>query len=405
MWKWRANRACALKRCYRDVLVAPLAIAFCIAAAEAGNLAQADEAADARQVLEAAALTNSGGLWICPEEIEFRRWLDAADPIERQYQAVQQALDDHIRRNDAAGRELASKRREMKAIEKKRAATAGTVIGPTKEQLDRSYSDLQKRVAQLRKEFRKPDRFAEYQPVRDEAIRLANARASVTLAAIALRGKLVAMTARYERLGAQHEIVTALAAQTPPHRLGPAKEYSAEAAKRLARLDKIASSASMPIFREDNHLRFVAVVCDSMPITFSLRESDGPTHLPSSMAQSLGIAVDNLPKAEYAFGGRKLVCQKIVLPSVRIANREFKNVAALLLPPEGDDLGAKLGRDAYAGYHLEADLASLRATVVEGELSAGSSSGVVTKTPPVAPTTVPNEAERPKKGGVPLRRK
>jgi hypothetical protein len=146
--------------------------------------------------------------------------------------------------------------------------------------------------------------------------------------------------------------------------LGTGRNYAGDAAERLARIDRATQSNVVPMYRDDDHPRVVAIVNDAMPVTFSLRYSNGPTHLPHSLVTSLGIDTLDAPKKTYVVGNRKLACRVVQLASVRLGGLEMRSVEALALPPEGEDLGAKLGRDAYGSHYLDADYSQLRVTIM-----------------------------------------
>lgn len=338
------------------------AVAALTTAAAFSPAAAADDAS--RRVLEAHGLVNLGEAWLCPAEVEARRWLDALDPLDRQYQTLQRAVDDRVRANEVAKAELAAKRAELKRLEERIDKYDPAAIGPTRDQLKQSAKEVEAQIKRLRHVYKDGSRLAEFQPARDEVIRLANARAGLTLAAAALRRRLGEIPNEYDRLAKIPEVRTALARLGPTERLGAARNYEAEAAERLARIDRATLSNVVPIYRDDNHPRVVAVVNGSTPVTFSLRYSDSPTHLPHSLISSLGIDTTNARRATYTVGNRKLACRVVTLASVRIGGLELRDVEAIALPPEGEDLGAKLGRAAYASHYFDVDFSQLRLTIM-----------------------------------------
>jgi hypothetical protein len=319
---------------------------------------------DPRRILADAGLTNLGDAWLCPAEVEARRWFDALDPLERQYQALQKAVDDRIRANEAAKGELNQKKRDLKALLKKIEANDPAALGPTRDQLKQTAKDLDAQVKQLRKVAKDATKLAEFQPAREEVIRLANARAALTLAAAALRGTAGTLPKEYERLGNSAAVRGALA-KLPQQRLGMDKNYVADAAERLARIERTVTSNVVPAYCDDHHARVLAIVNGATPVTFSLRHSNGPTHLPHSLVTSLGISTENAPTASYTVGSRKLTCRVIKLDAVQLGGVVLKNVEVLALPPEGEDLGAKLGRAAYDAYYFDVDFSQLRLTIMD----------------------------------------
>jgi hypothetical protein len=162
-------------------------------------------------------------------------------------------------------------------------------------------------------------------------------------------------------------VQAALARLGSPHRLGSGKNYESDAAERLARIDRIVRSNVVNIYRDDGHARISTIVNGATPVTFSLRHGEGPTHLPHSLAASLNLLTDNAPVTSYTVGGRKLACRRVKVASIVVGGLELRNVEALALPPEGEDLGAKLGRAAYGGHYFDVDFSRLRTTIMPGE--------------------------------------
>lgn len=320
---------------------------------------------DPRATLAASGLTNLGDAWLCPAEVEARRLFEALDPLERHYQALQRAVDERIKANEKAKAELAQKRRELKTLAERIAANDPAALGPTREQLIQSAKDLDEQVKRLKQLAKDGTRLAEFQPAREDAIRLSNARVGLALAAASLRRRSAEAPAEYERLETSAAVRAALR-QLPPQRLGTGRDYLAEAAERLSRIERATQSNVVPAYRDDGHARVVTIVNASTPVTFSLRHSEGPTHVPHSVATLLNLALDDAPSISYTVGDRKLRCRRATLESVQVGGLALTNVEALVLPPEGEDLGAKLGRAAYAGYYFDVDYAQLRMTILDG---------------------------------------
>lgn len=347
----RAIRATAMP------LVFGVAACACVATCSAAD--------GPRETLIANGLVNLGDAWLCPAEAEARRLFDALDPLERHYQGVQRAVDDRIKVNEKAKADLAQKRRDLKVLAEKITANDPAALGPTREQLIQSAKDLDDQIKRLKQVAKDGTRLAEFQPAREDVIRLSNARVGLTLAAAALRQRTAEMPAEYERLEKIAAVRAALR-QLPQQRLGTGKDYTAEAAERLARIDRATQSNVVPVYRDDGHARVVTIVNESTPVTFSLRHSDGPTHLPHSVVTSLNLSTEDAPVVSYTVGGRKLRCRRVTLSSVRVGGLLLRNVEALALPPEGEDLGAKLGRAAYASFYFDVDFSQLRMTILDG---------------------------------------
>ena len=106
-------------------------------------------------------------------------------------------------------------------------------INPTLDQLEKNQSEAIKRIEQLSREYKRPDRFAELPAVRENVIRLANARAGLTMAAAKVRRLSDRLDGEYQRLGETADVKAALESLGPPHRLGSGKDLPGEAARKL----------------------------------------------------------------------------------------------------------------------------------------------------------------------------
>ncbi|MEX2185862.1 MAG: aspartyl protease family protein [Pirellulales bacterium] len=347
----------------RCITAAALALAtLALVAALLCRVAVADDAS--RQALVDNGLINLGDAWLAPAEMETRQWLDALDPLERQYQALLRAIDDRVRANESVKAELAQQRRELKKLVERIDANDPAALGPTRDRLKQSAKELEAHIKRLRSDYKDGTHLAEFQPARDDVIRLANARAALTLAAAALRRNLTEMPEQYDRIAKIPAVRAALSQLGPTIRLGTGRNYATDAADRLARIDRATQSDFVPVYRDDNHARVLAIVDGATPITFSLRHSAGPTHLPHSLVASLNISTEDAPRVTYTVGDRKLACRRVKLSSLRVGSLEMRDVEALALPPEGEDLGAKLGRAAYESHYLDVDFSHLRLTVM-----------------------------------------
>jgi hypothetical protein len=58
-----------------------------------------------------------------------------------------------------------------------------------------------------------------------------------------------------------------------------------------------------------------------------------------------------------------LVVRHATIRSVRVGGVVIRDVKAIVLPPEGEDLGVKLGRDALVAHRVDVDGLRLRLTV------------------------------------------
>ena len=318
------------------------------------EFAVAADPADARATLERAKLSPVGDIWVVAEEIELRRHVESLDPLERQYYQAKAAVDEHIKANDAAAKTWSDAKAKL---DKTRASLKDVaIVGAERRKLEDTARQQEKEVRDLRKAWRDENQFGEHPPVRAAVVRVVAIRNALTLSVLAIRRLEPALAKRYAPLRINPAIRTAMAVLGERHRLGPARDYQADL-KRLQIVERLVFSEEVPLYREDRHDRVSLLVNDVAPAVFSIRHSTGPTVIPASLAAAAGIKIDNEARTTtYVVGGqRRLAVHKVTIPRMRLAGVVLENVAAMVLPPEGEDLGAKLGHDAYSHLDLRAD--------------------------------------------------
>jgi hypothetical protein len=307
-----------------------------------GACARAADDADALRTLARHNLTATGDVWIVPEEVELRRHVEALERLEREHQQAKSAVEEHIKANDAAAKTWSEAKVKL---EKTRASLKDdTIVGAERRQLEETARQQEKEVRDLRTRWRDENQLGEHPPVRAAVIRQVTVRNAMTVSVLAIRRLEPLLPQRYGPLRINPAVRTALAKVGQRQRLGPAGDYQAES-KRLAAAGRIAFSDEVPIFREDRHFRVSLLVNDQTPAVFSIRYSTGPTVIPASLAAAAGIKIDaNSRRSTYvADARRRLTVSAVTIPRMRLAGAVLENVKALVLPPEGEDLGAKTG--------------------------------------------------------------
>ncbi|MEX0641342.1 MAG: hypothetical protein WD468_01505 [Pirellulales bacterium] len=310
-----------------------------------------------------------GEFWICAEEARARRRLDALERLEVQYRKAQEQVDRRIADNDAAANSAAKKKEEIEAIRKQLAETELT--GSDRKQAEEKLKQHVAQYAKLKAQHKSSQRFGEDPAVRQDVVRLVNARTQLGLDVIEIRRSLAELPAAYRRVGADAEIAAAVAALGGRARLGPAKDYSGENGP-LARAQRIWASEKTPIYREDQHYRVSSIINERAPATWSLRHSTGPTVIPHSLGVAAGIVPDaRTQKTTYLVDpNRRVEVHVVTIDRIDVGGTTLRNVTAYLLPPEGEDLGAKLGKAAYADYAFDIDGSRLQLSVSAQQASA-----------------------------------
>ena len=288
------------------------------------TLAATAESAGPEEVIERrhGLVRLSGGVWGLPLEAELKAKLASLPPLRESVVTAEKELDERAAANRRAWVEAAP------ALEALRQALG---------QL--STSDP-KRVAFSRD------------------------RSLLQLALLWIRAQTPRLGEEYARLAKHLDVAAAL--KQLGERLGPQKNYGEEV-KRLGDYDKLVFTSWLPVYQQAGQTRLAAIVNEQAPVTFTWsEESDGQLLLPTSTVESCGLAVaKDAPQRQLALAGRSLATRELTLPYFRLGRHLVKNLAALVLPSEGEDLGARLPRNVLTGLRVSIELDRLRLTISE----------------------------------------
>jgi hypothetical protein len=146
--------------------------------------------------------------------------------------------------------------------------------------------------------------------------------------------------------------------------LGPLESYRAEQ-NRLGEYERLVFTSWLPVYLQSDRVRVGAIVNETTPVTFTWRAESGPTVLTTSLAEAAGLA---LPAAETAAplpvaAGRTLPARRITAPTLRFGQVVLRDVPVYVLGPEGEDLGALIGRDGFTENLVQLELERLRLVV------------------------------------------
>jgi len=342
------------------VLAAALVLGYAFCSLGAAS-ARADDTAAARQRLVDLGLSEIGGVWIDAIEVQLRRDLDRLDGLEKTCRESRARISELVRHNQ----QLTTALQLAKAARagRRRELSNSKVVGAQRKAAERAIAALDARIKQLTPRHKTAEQFGAVPTVRRQVIRLTNARNKLALTVTSARRALTGIDSRYQRYRDDKQLAAALRVVGKRHRVGPAKDYRG-ARKRLTKAERIARSQPAPIYRQDDRFRVGVIVNDRVPAVFSIRDSNGPTMIPDSLAQAAGVTIDaGGPRAVYQLGKRKLILRQATIRSLRIGPHELRNIKAYVLPPEGEDLGAKIGRIAFTGYETVVDGSRLQLTL------------------------------------------
>lgn len=291
----------------------------------------------------------SGKVWGLPDEERLRSLLNRLPSLRERIVTVQKELDERIARNEQAWQQ------------------AKPVLNGLRAQMSLlSAGDLQRGVLAdqlklLENDVADPAALAGRDPVRSQLARLGQDRCDLARDLVWIRRTSLALAERYRQLAADGEVEKLILSMGPKHRLGPVRNYVADV-RQLEEYETLAFAPQAPIYLQSGLVRVTALVEESTCVTLTWSEaSDAVTFLPPSAAQSAGIDVSaDAPSMTLRIHGRSVVVRQIMLGDLRLGSCHIKSVAAWVLPPDAEDLGAQLASQALSSCRPKLELAMLR---------------------------------------------
>lgn len=293
----------------------------------------------------------SAAVWGLPLEVELKEKLAQLPALRESVVTAEKELDERSAANRRGWTESAP---ALEAIRK-----ALGQLSPT----DPKHIALAQQLATLESTVSEPSRLSLRGEVRARLVAFSRDRSLLQLALLWLRTQAPRLEAEYARLAKRQDLAELLR-QLRNEKLGPLKNYAPDL-KRTAEYDKLVFTDWLPAYQQAGQTRFSAIVNEQAPATFTWsEESDGKLLLPSSLLEPCGLTVaQNAPQRLVKLGDRRLMARELSLPTLRLGRHVAKDLAGLVLPPEGEDLGARLPRSVLSSLRINIELDRLRLTV------------------------------------------
>ncbi len=296
----------------------------------------------------------TGRVWGLPLEEQLRSRLKRLPDLRERIVTCQKELDERLARNDLAWQQAAPL---IEAL-RKQIATLSTS--------DPQRGILAEQLARLEAEVVPPAALAGRDAIRTLLARLGQDRCLLALDLIWIRSTAGSIAERYRQLAGDEELVRLIKQSGDRCRLGPARNYAAEV-RRLDEYDKLVITPQAPLYLQSGRVRVTAIVSDAICVTFSWSEaSDAVTFLPASTLRSAGIEVPaDAPREMLRIEGRQIEARAVFLPSLRLGSCHARSVAAYILPPEAEDLGAQLTPLSLSPWRAKVERERLRLVLSE----------------------------------------
>jgi hypothetical protein len=293
----------------------------------------------------------SAAVWGLPLELELKEKLAQLPALRESVVTAEKELDEKAAANRRGWTEAAP------ALEALKQGIGR--LSPT----DPKRIALAEQLATLESTVSEPSRFSLRGEVRARLVAFSRDRSLLQLGLLWIRAQVPRMESEYARLAKQEDLRTILG-QAGNQRLGPLKNYAPDV-KRTGEYDKLVFTDWLPAYQQAGQTRFSAIVNEQAPVTFTWsEESDGKLLLPASILEPSGLTVpETAPQRMVKLSDRSLMAREVTIPTLRLGRHVAKNLASLVLPPEGEDLGARLPRHVLLGLRINIELDRLRLTV------------------------------------------
>lgn len=293
----------------------------------------------------------SGGVWRLPLEADLKEKLVQLPLLRESVVTAEKELEERTAANRRAWTEAAPSLETLKQ--------ALGRLSPT----DPQRIPLAQQLTMLEAAVSEPSRLSLRGEVRARLVAFSRDRSLLQLALLWIRAQVPRLTEEYARLAKLPDVATALN-QLGNEKLGPLKNYHLEV-KRLTDYDKLVFTDWLPVYQQAGQTRLSSIVNEQAPVTFTWSEdSDGKLILPASVLEPCGLSLpENSPRQTIKLADRTLTVRELTIPTLRLGRHVAKNLTAWVLPPEGEDLGARLPRQALAGLCINIELDRLRLTV------------------------------------------
>jgi hypothetical protein len=332
--------------------VVAAACALGVAPAEAAT----PMAADPADLLRASGLTRIGRVWVAPLEVELRR--DLADLPSRREKIIR--LDRDLDERIAVNRRTWQASQPTIAALKQSRSRLGT-DDPLRESIERQ-------IDALRAAAPEPAKLSARREVRARVVQWASERNALAAALSRIKSAVPQLKELYDRLAQTRELAEAIERLEGGQRIGPQRSYQADL-DRLDEYDRYAFAPWTPAYWVGKHLRFTVLYADQAPITFAWIESGSePTVITHTAAEAAGISVpgDSEWQSLVLDTTRTVRARRIIASRLRIGNVLLRDVPVLVLPPEAEDWGCRIGQAGLAGHQVRLDPERLRLWIDAG---------------------------------------
>ena len=328
-------------------LLLPLAVAVIAIGAVSG---QERAPLTERLQQEFGLVSTTDGWWVLPQELDLREKL--ADLPKRRERVVllERQVETDIERNAEAWKQVAPALDALRQSLRRLPTNA-----PEREAIERQIDALAATAHD-------PKQLGQQNEIRSQVIALAAERCALQSTLIWIRREWPRLREQYDQLAARPDFAEARKQLGGDQRLGPRRDYAGDL-NRLGNYDRLVNTDWIPIYIQSGRFRVTALLGGELPVTFTWSdESDAAVQVTRSVIDAAGIDIPaDAQFEEIAIGeSRKVRAARIKLTELRIGKTVLRDVSALVLPPEAEDLGCTLPRSVLKGHSVQLEPERLR---------------------------------------------
>jgi hypothetical protein len=271
---------------------------------------------------------NNTNIWITSREARLRDDWQALPQHREAIAALDAALAERVEQNASQWATLEQRRAQLR--------TALAALSPA----DKQRRALEEQLKILDRQGIAPSRLSDQPDVRAKLVELTNHRHQLWLAARAIRRNTPELMREYEPLAASATVQAALGQLGSGHKLGPARDYVADL-KKLPDWERIFLTDWIPLYQQGERTRLTLL---------------------AGMAEALGLEISSQAQTQMVTLApqRTYAARQAVIPFARLGAAEVRELEVWVLPPEGEDLGARIGPAAFPNLRLQPQPERLR---------------------------------------------
>lgn len=325
-----------------------LTMAFAVTAIEAVSGQESAPQAERLQQ-DFGLVSTADGWWELPHELVLRERIAELPKRRERIIALERQLETDIERNAEAWKQVAP---ALDALRQSRRRL------PTN---DPQREPIERQIAAFAATATEPKLLGQHSEVRGQVIALAAERCALQSALILIRREWPRLREQYGQLAARPDFAEARKQLAADQRLGPRRDYAADL-NRLGNYDRVVNTDWTPTYIQSARIRVMALLDGELPVTFTWsEESDAEVQVTRSVIDAAEIDINDAPSEEVAIGeGRKIRAARIMLGELRLGKTILRDVSALVLPPEAEDIGCTLPRSALKGHEVQLEPERLR---------------------------------------------